>query len=252
MFVCRGMTVSVSLLLMVRLICARARFTSFTASATCLLRFIALGTIITMFFLSCTFSRIFPSIIYSFILFILHTCSNFHFAKLNSIIHCFAHSVHLYIFLQLHSSLVTSSYNLVSSANLSTLLCTPSSRSLMNIRKRVGPRTDPCGTPFETSVQSEYLPLITTLCFLPSSHSWIHPFTTGIPSTPIAAILPINLWWRLDEIQINSITFFHSSYYEQDPLSRTGRRRRKVRIIVKTFPVFDRTLLRWYIAEVHT
>ena len=181
---------------MVLLSWARARFAFFTASVTCLLPFIALCTITPKSFSSCTFSRIFPSIVYSFILFVLPACSTLHFATLNSIIHCFAHSVHLSrssCSCSPPSSFVTSVYSLVSSANFSTVLCTPSSRSLMNIRKRVGPRTDPCGTPLVTSVQSEYLPFITTLCFLPSSHCWIQPFT--LPSTPIEATLSINLWW---------------------------------------------------------
>ena len=94
---------------------------------------------------SCTFSRIFPTIVYSFVLFVLPACSTLHFATLNSSIHCFAHTVHLSRCCLPPSSFVTSMYSLVSSANVSTLLWTSSSMSLMNIRKRVGPRTDPCG-----------------------------------------------------------------------------------------------------------
>ena len=94
---CMTMTVSlsVSLLLMVRVIYARVLFAFVTASATCLLPFIALRTITPKSFSSCTFSRIIPFIVYSFIMFVLPECSTLHFATLNSIIHCFAHTVHL-------------------------------------------------------------------------------------------------------------------------------------------------------------
>ena len=70
----RGMTVSVSLLLMVRLICARAWFAFSTASAPCLLPSIALCTITP---------KSFSSSIFSFSLCIRLECSLLHFATLN-------------------------------------------------------------------------------------------------------------------------------------------------------------------------
>ena len=56
-------------------------------------------------------------------------------------------------------------YKAVSSANSLTLDLTCSGRSFMYARKRIGPRTEPCGTPEETEMLSELIPLITTACF---------------------------------------------------------------------------------------
>ena len=80
---------------------------------------------------------------------VIPACSTLHFATLDSIIHWFTHSVHpswSSCSCLPPSSFVTLVYSLVSSANLSTLLWTPSSRLLMNIRKRVGPRPIPVDT----------------------------------------------------------------------------------------------------------
>ncbi len=44
-----------------------------------------------------------------------------------------------------------------------------------------GPNTDPCGTPLVTHPQSDFLPLICTLCFLQFSHSPIHLSTFPYP-----------------------------------------------------------------------
>ncbi len=44
-----------------------------------------------------------------------------------------------------------------------------SPKSLMKIRKRMGPSTLPCGTPERTSAHDENFPLRTTRCFLPES-----------------------------------------------------------------------------------
>ena len=41
-------------------------------------------------------------------------------------------------------------YTAVSSANRRTCDCTLSGRSFMYNRNKIGPRTDPCGTPEET------------------------------------------------------------------------------------------------------
>ena len=44
----------------------------------------------------------------------------------------------------------------------------------MYARKRLGPRTEPCGTPEDTGMLSELIPLITTDCFLLSKKPLIH------------------------------------------------------------------------------
>ena len=65
-------------------------------------------------------------------------------------------------------------YEAVSSAKSLTLDLTCSGRSFMYARKRIGPRTEPCGTPEETGIFSELIPLITTACFRLSKKSLIH------------------------------------------------------------------------------
>ena len=44
----------------------------------------------------------------------------------------------------------------------------------MYARKRMGPRTEPCGTPEDTWMLSELIPVITTDCFLLSKKLLIH------------------------------------------------------------------------------
>ena len=61
-----------------------------------------------------------------------------------------------------------------SSAKSLTLDLTCSCRALMYARKRIGPRTEPCGTPEETGTSSELIPLITTVCFRLYKKSLIH------------------------------------------------------------------------------
>ena len=58
-------------------------------------------------------------------------------------------------------------YKAVSSAKSLTLDLTCSGRSFMYARKRIaiGPRTEPCGTPEETGIFPELIPMITTACF---------------------------------------------------------------------------------------
>ena len=53
----------------------------------------------------------------------------------------------------------------MSSAKSLTLDLTCSDRSFMYARKRIGPRTEPCGTPEEVEILSELIPLITAACF---------------------------------------------------------------------------------------
>ena len=65
-------------------------------------------------------------------------------------------------------------YKAVSSVKSLTLDLTCSDRSFMYARKRIGPRTEPCGTPENTGIYSELIPLITTACFPLSKKSFIH------------------------------------------------------------------------------
>ena len=51
------------------------------------------------------------------------------------------------------------------------------SRSLINIRKSIGPHTDPCGTPLNTRLQLEYAPSRLTRCHLSESHPLIQLHT---------------------------------------------------------------------------
>ena len=62
----------------------------------------------------------------------------------------------------------------MSSATKLSLDLTCPGRSFMYARKRIGPRTEPCGTPEETGIFSELIPLITTACFRLSKKSFIH------------------------------------------------------------------------------
>ena len=108
----------------------------------------------------------------------LVTCRTWHFAGLKFISQDFSH----------RSSLGRSScrmfasdnqliarYMAVSSAKSLTLDCTCSGTSLIYARKRMGTRTEPCGTPEDTGVLSELIPLITTDCFLLSKKP-LNPF----------------------------------------------------------------------------
>ena len=60
------------------------------------------------------------------------------------------------------------------SAKSLTVDLTCSGRSFMYARKRIGPRTEPCGGPEETGIFSELIPLITTACFRFFKKSFIH------------------------------------------------------------------------------
>ena len=51
-------------------------------------------------------------------------------------------------------------YKAVSSAKSLTLDFPCSGRSFMYARKRIGPRTEPCGTPEETGIFSELIPSV--------------------------------------------------------------------------------------------
>ncbi|CAL4241458.1 unnamed protein product [Meganyctiphanes norvegica] len=56
--------------------------------------------------------------------------------------------------------------NLLSSANRLKDERTPRGRSFINIKNRIGPNTDPCGTPLVTFMAGDAVPLITTLWVL--------------------------------------------------------------------------------------
>ena len=62
----------------------------------------------------------------------------------------------------------------MSSAKSLNLDMTCSGSSFMYARKRIGPRTEPCRTPEEIRILSEFIPLITTACFRLSKKSFIH------------------------------------------------------------------------------
>ena len=70
----------------------------------------------------------------------------------------------------------------MSSADILTVEDKPDGRSLINIRKMIGPRTVPCGTPERTGDQSDEDPFNTTRCRLPVRKSWSH--MRSFPLTP--------------------------------------------------------------------
>ena len=69
----------------------------------------------------------------------------------------------------------------MSSAKSLTLDLTCSGRSFMYARKRIGPRTEPCGMPEEIEILSEFIPLITAACFQLSKKSFILRVSLLIP-----------------------------------------------------------------------
>ena len=100
-----------------------------------------------------------------------------HLEGLNCISHIFSHcSRHAMSVCRVWPSVVEliARYMSVSSAKSLTLDLTCSGRSLMYAIKRIGPRTEPCGTPEETGTSSELIPLITIVCFRLSKKSLIH------------------------------------------------------------------------------
>ncbi|KAK4828429.1 LOW QUALITY PROTEIN: hypothetical protein QYF61_026525 [Mycteria americana] len=79
----------------------------------------------------------------------------------------------------LPSSRSTLPHNLVSSANLLRARSIPSSRSLIKILNKTGPKTEPWGTPLVTGRQLDLVPFTTTLWAQPSSQFFtqqiVHP-----------------------------------------------------------------------------
>ena len=83
----------------------------------------------------------------------------------------------------LQSSLeATTRYAIVSSAKSRTCDDSESGRSLIKTRNKIGPRTDPCGTPDVTGADAELSPSTTTLCDRPDRKSSIHGST--LPRIP--------------------------------------------------------------------
>ena len=96
-----------------------------------------------------------------------------HFPKLNCICHFSDHLTNLSMS-SCHFCLSPISLffmnSLVSSANFNMLPVTPSSKSSMYTKNKIGPSTDPWGTPLKTDFQLETSPSTTTLCLLSVSH----------------------------------------------------------------------------------
>ena len=88
-------------------------------------------------------------------------CRHFHFPKLNNICHFSDHLTNLSVssctFCLSPISIVFLN-SLVSSANFNMLPVTPSSKSFMYTKNKIGPSTDPCGTPLKTDFQLETSP----------------------------------------------------------------------------------------------
>ena len=80
----------------------------------------------------------------------------------------------------------------VSSANFNTLLVISSSKSLIYIKNKIGPNTDPCGTPLKNDFHFETSPSTATLCLLSISHFSIQ-LIIPLPM-PWAFSLSSNLW----------------------------------------------------------
>ena len=70
-------------------------------------------------------------------------------------------------------------YMMVLSANSLMLLLIESGISLMYMRNRQGPSTDPCGTPDNTVQASDFSPSRTTFCDLSDKKDLIHAITVG-------------------------------------------------------------------------
>ena len=93
-----------------------------------------------------------PPIVYCASSFPCPVWRHLHFPKLNSICHFSDHSVNLLISscqCCLSASLLIFLNTFVSSANFNTLLVMSSSKLLMYIKNKIGPNTDPCGTPLK-------------------------------------------------------------------------------------------------------
>ena len=65
-------------------------------------------------------------------------------------------------------------YMAVSSAKRMTLDLTCCWMSFIYVRKRLVPSTEPCGTPEETEMVLELVPLVTTDCIILSKKALVH------------------------------------------------------------------------------
>ena len=72
------------------------------------------------------------------------------------------------------SSLCVTRNILVSSANMKMELDTTYGKSLINIKNRKGPKTDPWWTPLVTGIVLDFLPLSTTCCVVSEMKFFIH------------------------------------------------------------------------------
>ena len=100
-----------------------------------------------------------------------------HLEGLNFISHIFSHcSRHARSVCRAWPSVVEqiTRYMEVSSAKSLTLDLTGLGRSFMYARKRIGPKTEPCGTPEETGTTSVLITINTTVCFRLSKRFLIH------------------------------------------------------------------------------
>ena len=100
---------------------------------------------------------------------------------------------------------------LVSSAKDLTDECkTETSMSYIMIMKRIGPRTDPCGTPDFTSAGSDFVPFTSTVWVLPCRNEYIHrPNLPPIPRHKFAEEnMKVNFIKRLGEVKVDSINTF--------------------------------------------
>ena len=70
-------------------------------------------------------------------------------------------------------------YMAVSSEKSLTLNHTCSGRSFMYARNKMGPRTEPCGTPEKTGIVPEWKPFVTTDCFQVYTYSIPGVFAQG-------------------------------------------------------------------------
>ena len=69
----------------------------------------------------------------------------------------------------------------------------PSPIEFMYFKNRIGPSTDPCGTPLMTGAHSEKLSLNTTLCFLSVKNEVIH--SRVFPLIPYLEIVFTSFLW---------------------------------------------------------
>ena len=99
------------------------------------------------------------------------------------------------IILQWYSISLVSNWSkqLVSSANFSVPLVVPTLRSLINIKNKTGPSTEPWGTPLMTCCQLELEPSSLIFCHLSFNHASIQLQTT--PSMPCARSFNRRRWW---------------------------------------------------------